>query len=521
MNRSPYDLRSARRSLVHFGLGKIATALSGFAWLMLVVRAMETSGYGALVTLLALVEISYLVSGFGLSYVVQRYIPEFRMRLYARAFRATVWRLVVLRAAYAVLPAVLVVVAGEKLLAFMGVEASEQTILFLAMLLIAGCTLRLFDEIFPALLLQGCVQFSLLVRNLVKLLGVAVFLILQRPLGLEAALVIELASAGLALMLSGLMTQRYLKSQDGGAEGNFRTVMPKHALRDSLKYYVAQLIGQSYSPSAVKLVVSAALGPTAVATYGFVQSLADMMRNYQPAVLLVGWIRPIVVSRYSASRDGNAAIGVLLSVFKVGFLSLLPLAVAFFFAGDGLGAWLSGGKFNDIGMLLGLMALVVTAQGMHVLLNIAAVTFERPGVLLRATLVCAVASVLLWRLVPEFGVSGAAAWLFTVELLWIAVVGYQLRLEGHWSISMGCRPWLSIGLIGAFSGCVGMALADQLAGPRPWSALAYCAAALVTAWGMGLMLRVFSVRELAQFSKLLPASLARRICPTQQSKVRP
>lgn len=75
-----YSLSRAKRSLLYFGIGKMGSTAAGLACLVIVVRALEREDYGLYVALIALLEIYYLSTGFGLSSAAERYVAEYRVK---------------------------------------------------------------------------------------------------------------------------------------------------------------------------------------------------------------------------------------------------------------------------------------------------------------------------------------------------------------------------------------------------------------------------------------------------------
>ena len=85
---SYYSLHTARRGLLHFVLGKVGSAALGASFLLLTVRLLDPVAYGRYITVMAMAEMFYLVTGLGLSTVAQRYVAEYRLRAPANEFAA-------------------------------------------------------------------------------------------------------------------------------------------------------------------------------------------------------------------------------------------------------------------------------------------------------------------------------------------------------------------------------------------------------------------------------------------------
>jgi O-antigen/teichoic acid export membrane protein len=469
---------------------------------------MRIGEYGILITLLALLEILYLVSGFGLSFLVQRYVPEYRLLLTHSAFRRALLALLLRRFVYSILAVSVFWFAARPVFGLLDIETAQTLLTVYLILVLAGCQIRFFDELFPTLLLQGYAQVILLIRNVVKLVGVVYAYVFLQELSLENALYLELFALLIALVVAMALLASYTTNTGGeSGEATSFSIAP-NAKKGALRYFFAQIMGQIYSANAVKLVISSALGSSAVAVYGFAQSLTDMLGNYQPATLLAGWIRPVVVSRYVQHRDANASLEMLGVLFKTGFVALAPAIALLLVFGDVGGAWLSKGKFEHSGLLLAGLAAVVVLQGLHQLLGIAIVAFDQTKIIFRATLLCGLLSVVLSQLITAIGLYGAVCWLIGTELTWIFFVSWSLVSGGFWSSSVKSSPFFK--LIGvAFAVFCAAMLIREFVMPSVLFTLGICVFLFFISTMAGLLSRIYTASELRLFEKIFPARFLR------------
>ena len=204
-----YGLAAARRSLLHFVLGRGGSALAGIGVLMLLVRVMPPAEYGTLVAWLAFLEIHYLVSGVGLSGIAQRYVPEFRTHAAPADLQRLVRRALLLRLVVALPLAGAAGLGASALATFFGTVVPASTAglpfsLVLVLLLCTGTMVRYLDELLAALLMQGVSQAMALLRNLGKLPWLAVALWSHGSVSATDMLLLE---SGLAA-LTGLVALR-------------------------------------------------------------------------------------------------------------------------------------------------------------------------------------------------------------------------------------------------------------------------------------------------------------------------
>ena len=419
-----YSLARARRSLVHFGAGKVLSALCGLAALLLAVRVMQADQYGRFVALLATLEIFYLLSGFGLSTAVQRYVADYRIRASQRRFRRFVLSLLVWRFLSALIGGLLAVFWMDSLFALLDMGPTDIGQLPFLLLLCVGAMLRFADELLPALLLQGQAQLSLLLRNLVKGGIFLAAVLFGQSMGVAEAVWIELASAALALLIIAIALVRYLSLHHTEGDDQFQ---PARMWSVSTRFYLVQILGQVYGTNSLKLLVMRILGPEATGALGFAQSIVDMIRNYLPAHLLAGWVRPLMISRYVASRNIQEIAEISLMIFKLNLIGIVPLAAFFALVGDDAGALASGGKFRAAGSLFLWLLVLLVFQTAHILISLLTITIERPAANLLATFLACAGFPLAWMLAPHLGVTGVILSLVAAESIWVGVVSASLH----------------------------------------------------------------------------------------------
>ncbi|AKU11736.1 hypothetical protein AzCIB_1841 [Azoarcus sp. CIB] len=431
MGRSHYSVERARIALVHFVVGRGAAAVTGVLGLLLIVRAMPIGDYGIYVSVLAFVEIYYLATGFGLSAIAQRYVPDFRIKASGDCFARFVKRVYALRVwsatAASVITGWIVSTYWETLLdqrlfddaAFLGAGA--------ALFLIVGVLYRYLDELFGSLLLQAWSQSLAVLRNAGKALAAALLLANGQDLDVGQMLIVELAVCSVSALIGSLVLAAYLRKRDAGGDESYH-VPGMWAV--ALRFYGVQVLGQVYGANVLKLLVAKTLGFEYTAVLGFAQSLTDMLRNYLPAQLLIGWIRPLMVSRYVATRDLGQLAMVAVLALKSNLLGILFLLVFFVVGGDNAGALLSGGKYPEAGALLSLMMVLVGFQTAHLMLSLIAVTLERPNANLIATVLACAGLPMAYVLGHAFGLTGVIAGLIAAEFIWIAAVWFLLCYSG-------------------------------------------------------------------------------------------
>lgn len=432
MSGGHYSLHKARRSLLHFMLGKVGAALLGIAALLLSVRVLDASVFAAYVALVALCEMAYLISGLGLSTMAQRYVTEYRLRLAPAAFPRFVWRLQLRRLGYSGGFVLLLWPLAGYLLPVLHLHTLHAELAWLAWVLVLGNQLRFCDEVMASLLMQGSAQGSVLLRNAVRLGGYGLVWHGSLSASARSVVMIELCLLLVSLCWSLAALARYLQhsSRQPAAANQLASYHNADAAAVSRRFYLVQCVGQIYGSNMLLLLTTRLLGAAGTAALGFAQSLTDMVRNYLPAQLLLGWVRPLMVSRYVENGDYAQLQRYANLILKANLMSLLPAAVLMLVCGDTLGHWLSGGRYPQMGSLLATLLCLLMLQTAHLVLSLVTLTIERAQANVRATLCACLALPLLPLLAQLAGISGVVLTLCLSELLWCGTVLLLLRRDG-------------------------------------------------------------------------------------------
>jgi O-antigen/teichoic acid export membrane protein len=429
MNTGHYSAGRARRSLLQFAIGKGLSATVGLVVLLLSVRMMATAEFGLYVAAIAFIEIFYLATGFGLSTIAQRYVAEFRLKSDRDQFAGFLMRIVLRRLLYAIVGAALVGVFSTLWVSTGRATPPVVQVPVFYVLLILGCITRYADEIFPALLLQGYTQGLLITTHLLRLGGLIGCMSLNIAVGISEMLLIEVFAGLVCSVASLVLLRRYLAADCTPSEDLSSYSNP---LMNGVagRFYVVQLLGQLWGPNTGKLIVAERLGLVATATYGFVQSITDMLRNYLPAYLLSSWVRPLMISRYLVRGDLQEVNAMASLMLKLSLMCIAPAAAFFLAGGDIFVGWASGGKVTEGAILLAVFCGLLALQCTHVVISMITVTVERANASVIATI--AACSAFPLCIVGAFflGPVGVIAGMAVGECVWVATALTLLRREG-------------------------------------------------------------------------------------------
>lgn len=500
VHKNHYSMAKAKRSLLHFGIGKAASAGFGIVALVLTVRLLPARDYGAYVALIAFLELFYIVTGFGLSTVAQRYVAEFRMKAHPSHFRQFISRIVVLRLLLALLAAMVAMVVSEPLLALLGLDLSLEMQWLFVVLLVSGSCTRYLDEVFPSLLLQAYTQGLLFMGNALKALVLGGATMIDQAFGYSEMLGLELSISILTFLVGTVLLWRYLRTDlllaDGDEKYGNQKMWPV-----ATRFYFVQLIGQVYGPNAIKLLLSKIMGLAQTATFGFLQALADMIRNYLPAYLLATWVRPLMVSRYVQHRDMGEVNAMANVVFKLSLIGLVPFAAFFSVHGDRFASWVSSGKYVEAAAVLTVLMALIAMQSLHTVMSMVTVTVERAGANVAATVACCLALPLALWLSHYWGLVGVVAAMALAEFLWVGIVWAWLAKDGL-TVSFDLRGSAKIIVAGVLT--VPVIVASDGIVASDWMLMLVLALTGLAVLGITAWLKPFGNDERAIIGKLVP-----------------
>lgn len=356
-----YSLARLRSGILHFLGGKAVSAGLTFVAFVLAARLLSTEDYAVYVAALAAVELGLALATFGLDWVAARYIPDFRINAPWAAMKRFVIRLAAIQFAIYLVFAILIAICAEPLSALFAVPAASQVLTIYAIYLFAeGGSRMLRDQMLGHLLLQGRAQIALLLRNTIWVGGLAWLYTNSETTTVMDIAFIELlaATGGIFAACAGLYIA-LLNGNDSTKQSESAWTKPtlKELFKLARSSYLSYLFSLAYGPYVITLLLSRLAGAEATAAFGFARNLADQIRRFLPAELLLGLVRPALIARYSASSDFGAFNRSTSILFLISFLALAPVLVLGIAYGDIVISYLSHGKFPESALYLALFLL--------------------------------------------------------------------------------------------------------------------------------------------------------------------
>lgn len=357
-----FGMSRIRASVMHFLAGKAVTSVAGFLALVLVVRALSIEDFATYAVLIGLVELLGAISGFGLTHAVLRFVPELYVRNYRSALRTFVSGSLFFRTLFLIFVVASAYFLSEPATAWMGVGGKSHAYEVFLLIVVLRSSSHFVSQVLESALHQAKAQVGFGVATVGRLVGIVMLMQTGHDVALIEVLWVEVISeaAGLAVMLLGLARMLYAKMAESTPTDDDRSwsyTQLRRVLRLALTGYVHHLTIMFYgTPN--RLVGGRFLDAPSMAAYGFGLSLIDYVRRYLPAQLLLGVIRPVIVARYSESKDFASAVHTSNTIMKINVI-LIGLIIAYLLvAGTETISLMSGSKYGH-GMVSLLIALSI------------------------------------------------------------------------------------------------------------------------------------------------------------------
>lgn len=430
---APYSGPQTRRNIVAFLAGKIPAAVLTACVLGLSARVLPSAEFGYYVTAMAALELALGLTGFGLDWVLLRFLPDYRLHGSRRAALRLVAGVLALRL-------LLLAALAGAMLAWLQPAAPSGLggmLDLLAPLLVLEGGLRLLrDNTLEALALQGRIQLMNIARSALLLAALTLL-----PEGTARwLLLVELLASALLLPFACALAWQALRVLPVHARAAWQAPSLRQLGAVGANNYASGVVEYLYSPSSLVLLMARSQPADVMAGLGFVLRLTDIIRNYLPGMVIFSVVRARMIGAYAGNRDYPELQRWAHFVFKISALSLLPmLAVAVVYGGQVL-QLASGGRFAEYHWLFAVLCAWLALRLHRLVLNVVCNAVGLAGLWAQAALASAVLLPLLyWLAGPRLGL-----WLVPLALLGnemvingLVVAGLQRRglawpLGWHW-----------------------------------------------------------------------------------------
>jgi O-antigen/teichoic acid export membrane protein len=370
-NLSPYRLANVRAAIGHYLLGRGASAVIGFATIILLVRVMDVTAYAGYIAMMGLAGIGSMLSSLGLERTAARFVPEGRLYHSERALMAFAWKVVFARFVAASLVSLLFAVNWSWLSALFDFVEIDHLPWSLAIFLLASSVFSVLSTVIQALVRQKSLTRIIVLIWGGRLLAIAYMSNQQGGLELEQALWLMAISelVGMAALLvavdKALSHGNWIESP-GSSPAVPHWPQWKETRRLAGHAYTFDLLAAVPQGYFMRTLVAATLPVDVVAAYGFFSSLIDKMRAYLPIQLMYNLFEPVLVARYLEDNDEGALSRHIALMYKANLLVVMMAIVFLATSGQEAVALATAGKFVEQTWIL-ILLLVQVALGSHVL----------------------------------------------------------------------------------------------------------------------------------------------------------
>lgn len=426
-----YSTKKVGAALLHFFVGRAASAILSIITIILLMRTLTQLDFGAYMALVGLQGVVLLVATVGLDAAVERFIPEIRVTQTTGLLRKVVIWSFFIRSLILIAASAILMLLREPLLEVLNLEDWSYIYNIYILTLLAVGLYHILVNVLDSLLMQKWSQLAGFVHVAMRLL-IMVVALKYGNLDLRVVFLAELASTLICVTLMAFVITQYLNT-------SLNEILPqqiidpnmvKRARRFAFFNYGARIMRQSQGVHGLKLIVSSQLGPVASANFGFVMNWIEQLQRYLPTTLLVGLLRPVFVSRYTANHDFSQLNAFSTLLLKINLLILLPAIALAMAYGNEFAQLVAGDKYADTRWLLVMaLCLLVPLSHSH-LLGLIANTLEKNFMQFAGGLFSIFGMTAGIYSAGTFGVMGVLAVAVTAEVLYNIYCIITLRRLG-------------------------------------------------------------------------------------------
>jgi O-antigen/teichoic acid export membrane protein len=434
--RDPYQSKHVRRGMRQFISGRLIQAVASVAVMLIMVRTMTVGEYALYITATALATFLGGVSIMGLDRVMTRYVPEGRIQATPEQLIHFIKKMNGLRLIAVGGLALVVALVWPYLAPWVHLPAQGLTLPVL-LFAVVHAFVQFQSIVMQSLMLQEGLRNATTTTWLFRiglLLG-AVFA--MPPLDAELAVWIILVSEMVGwLWMVYATANNYRELRRGHQNKELRNKSWPGDAREILKFgWHNYIMGQAAFPAQARvqqLVVAAFFPPPVVAGFGFFRNLSEQVRNYLPFQLMKNLAEPVIIGRYVQTKDFSQLNAMTSAMLKLNILLIAPLAAWLVVAGEPAIAFLTGGKFENLTWLLGVLVVSQIFSSQVTLLvivsNAIGLSYRLPVATITAS-ICTV--LLLWTQIPILGIGAIALTDLLFSLVTVFMVVRSMRREGY------------------------------------------------------------------------------------------
>lgn len=408
-----------RLGFMHYALGKLLSAPLSLLTLVLLARLLPANEYAAWLTCMAVVEMTIVVGGLGLEWLMQTLSIAVQADGNRRQLQRVRLLFIGLPLVLQALAGLIVAAAAQPLSVWLGgVVSPAQLQLAAGVIALEGPVRLLRDSFMPILMMQAQAQWCTVIRVLGLLIPVAAPALTGSMRALTASEVLRMelmaSTLTLVLVLSLLAWRLWRDRPRQPLSGSIRGWLGWPAWRFAFHAWFSILMMLLLGTDLLITQVARHLGPEATAAFGFAVRWLEVMRRYLPVDLFWGAVRPAVIARHQAAgRDPQVLVRDAWRMVAANLGAVMIVLLLTLWAGDTVLAWLSASRVPVVPGLLACLVLLLIGHTLRRVLELMAYLAGASGAFAMASLLClagppGVSLALQWWPVPHAAVMAAA-----------------------------------------------------------------------------------------------------------------
>ncbi len=288
-----------------------------------IIRSLSVKDYGIYTVLYSMIHYVSVIGSFGIPEVFRRFIPEAMQKKDYSLLRRLVLRGLILRVLLSVLTVGLMLLLHGPIGRLLKLENFLNYFSIFAFGIVLSLEAGLMTNVLHSLFLH---KYSVIASTLHTIFrGASIYVLLKLDWGIQGILWAEVASWGMWTLLQVFFYySKFLKRQP---KTGTKTPFPMcRFFRYGGLSSLNELGSSVLSVSTDFFVITAFLGPAAVALYAFANRVIQIFANCMPHVMLIDVIRPTFFAKYAESGDKKHLAGMFNLLVKLSAFFVFPLA---------------------------------------------------------------------------------------------------------------------------------------------------------------------------------------------------
>ncbi len=422
-----YTLNRFVSSTKIYVIGRVIQSLANLVLLIFLLRVMSKADYGAYMALLGLIEVMVPLTSFGLFEIARRYIPEITESSKKEDLSKFIVRLLLFRLSMVMTFCYLLYLSWFSISAWMNYEGQHSTYGILAVSLVfSTLMLRYLAEVLECLLAQKYSQLVRIIYLLGQLIGVIIAYNYYQELTFYTVILVANIFVAFSLSLSILFLYKKIKYHK--FEEN-KQINYSEIIRFIWHLTGANILQTFASYGLVRMVIANQLGLEAAGVFGFLHQLLNVASRYLPSNFIQNLIRPMLVTRYTISKDYKVINNGINILWKSNIIIISAYVLSTYVIGDRLIQMLSDGKVESAGMLMTVMFFLLFSTSQRQLLEMTLQILDKTKELRNISLILPIMPICVW-LGAKYDLLGVVISLVIFSWIWNFLM---LRVIRGWS----------------------------------------------------------------------------------------